>query len=356
MSDRKTTIRLGLVGCGEVTRAKHIPALLKIRNTVLAAVCDIDSLRLANVADKFGIRHRYRDMQEMLSAEEIDAVGICVPPEAHVNTAITAFNAGKHVWIDKPLALTPADCLRIIHAADRAHTIAKAGFHMRFHRLIQQARHLLLSGHLGDIESIHVIWHSPRGDENIPEWRCKRSLGGGALMEISVHHMDLLRYLLESEPVDIVAFARNGVRDDECAVILLRMANGILVTGEFSERAPHAIEIDINGRNALLHLDCLRFDGLEVRMHREVPGDPKIRLKSMNRFLMNLPEGLAVMRRGGDYRDSYFRAWNHFVECIRTGNQPDVSLHDGLKATQAVCRALESPVNALPQSAEKIFL
>jgi predicted dehydrogenase len=128
------------------------------------------------------------------------------------------------------------------------------------------------------------------------------------------------------------------------------MANGILVTGEFSERAPHAIEIKINGRDALLHLDCLRFDGLEVRGRNDVPGDPGFRAKSAFRFFKNLPEGLAVMRRGGDYRDSYFRAWSHFIECARLGLRPNVTLQDGLQATRAVCRTLESCLMEQPES------
>jgi predicted dehydrogenase len=327
---------------GDQTRAKHLPALSTLDNVLITAVADTSAERLERVAGEFRVPHRFENVHELLASADVDAVGICVPPEAHPDTAIVALNAGKHVWIDKPLALNPSECLRIIQAADKTHPIAMTGFHMRFHRLVRRARELLLSGALGSLETVQVIWHSPRGDANIPEWKRKRSLGGGSLIEIAVHHFDLLRYLLKSELTDIVAYTRDGTRDDECAAILARMANGVLVTGEFSERAPHAIEITVNGHDALLRLDCLRFDGLELRGRQDVPGAPAVRLKSMQRFLASLPEGIGVMRRGGDYRDSYRLAWSHFVESIRSQREPEATLDDGLRATEAVCRALEA--------------
>jgi len=341
-------IRLGLIGCGEVTRAKHLPALAAVPGISVVAVADPDADRRDRVAGEFNISRRYQDFHELLELKRIDAVGICVPPDAHVEVAVAGLRAGKHVWIDKPLALAVEECRRIIAEADRAKVIALTGFHMRFHRLVRQARDYIRGGALGPLESVRAVWHSPRGDRNLPEWRKRRSSGGGALMEIAVHHFDLLRFLLDSEIAEIFSLGRDGVRDDECGVVSARMANGILVTAEFSERAPHEIEFVANGSVGQLHMDCLRFDGWDVRSVRELPGAPRIRLRSAARFLGALPEGLRVLRRGGDYRDSYRSAWSHFALVIKSGKEPEMTLHDGLRATEAACAAVQSRLTGTP--------
>lgn len=342
MSQTGAELGLALIGCGEVTRAKHLPAICSLPDFKLVALADIDTARAARMAEAFGVARHVGSVGEILSLPGVAAVGVCTPPATHAEIAATAFRAGKHVWIDKPLALAAEDCRLLIEERRRAGTLAMTGFHMRFHRLVRQARERIQSGCLGPLESVRVVWHSPRGDDNTPEWKTKRALGGGALTEIAVHHFDLVRFLLDSEIEEIVACSRDEVRDDECAVVTARMSNGVLVAGEFSERSPHEIEIVVNGRAGQLKVDLLRFDGLELRGAREVPGDPAIRIRSALRLLRELPAGISTMRQGGDYRISYKSAWGHFAAAIRAGKMPEATLEDGLRATQAVCAALES--------------
>jgi myo-inositol 2-dehydrogenase / D-chiro-inositol 1-dehydrogenase len=342
MAVSEQPVKLGLIGCGEVTRAKHLPAIMAVPGLSVVAVADPKADRCERVAGEFNIPLRYPDVRELLEQKQIEAVGICVPPDAHADVAAEVIRAGRHVWIDKPLALSVDECRRIIAEAAPAPIVAMTGFHMRFHRLVRQARDLIRGGVLGELESIRAVWHAPRADQNLPKWRKRRSTGGGALMEIAVHHFDLFRFLLGSEIETIFALGRDGVRDDECAVVSARMANGMLVTAEFSERAPHEIGIVANGSAGQLHLDCLRFDGMDVRRVRELPGAPRMRLRSAARFMGALSGGLRVLHRGGDYRDSYRAAWDHFAHVIRSGGQPEATLDDGLRATEAACAAAQS--------------
>ena len=341
-------VRLGLIGCGEVTRAKHLPAIAGIDGLRVTALCDVDEGACAIASERFPVARRYTDPFQMLRSADLDAVGVSVPTPAHADLAVAALEAAKHVWIDKPLALTVDGALRIIAAARRVDVVAMTGHHMRFHRLVRQARELIRTGALGRIESVRVVWHSPRGDANIPKWKTSRADGGGAVMEIAVHHFDLLRFLLDTEIDELFALSLDGVRQDECAVVSGRLSNGALIAGEFSERSAHEIEIVVNGHDRVLRVDCLRFDGLECRETRLPPGSPKARLGQAAHLLRELPSGLAIMRQGGDYRISYRAAWSHFADAIRNGRAVESTLEDGLRAVYATCAAVESGRQGVP--------
>jgi myo-inositol 2-dehydrogenase / D-chiro-inositol 1-dehydrogenase len=347
-------LRLALIGCGEVTRAKHLPALARIRTASIVALCDLDEKRSRQVAGQFGVARHCTDAGEIFAMPDVDAVGVCTDPGSHADLAIAAIRAGKHVLVEKPLALTPPDCIRMMAESEGAGVIAMTGFHMRFHRLVRQARDYIRQGSLGPIESVRIVWHSPRSDQGIPEWKTRRGQGGGALVEIAVHHFDLMRFLLDTEFEEIYAMNRDGTRHDEAAVIAARMANQTLVTGEFSERSAHEIEIVVSGERGWLRLDCERFDGLEIRGTGEPPGAPAVRLRSISRFLQNLLYGLKTLQRGGDYRISYENEWKHFAECVRTGAPPESTFHDGLRSVEAVCAALHSTATSRPVHVSRV--
>ena len=342
-TDSPRTIRLGIVGCGEVMRAKHLPALTKHAGVEITVAADVDLDRCRQLAAQFAIPRTCTTIEELLQTPDLDAVAVCTPPATHAELAIAALRAGKHVWVDKPLALNEDDCRRLMEEAARAGTIAMTGFHMRVHRLIAQARATIRRGELGRIQSVRLVWHGPRSDTNIPAWKTHRITGGGALVEIAPHHLDLLRFLLGCELAEIFAFSNTDVRDDENAVISARMSNGVLVSGEFSERAAHEMQIIISGSAALLTVDCLKFEGFQIRAIKQRPGSPATRIREGWHFLRSLPSGIGIMRRGGDYHNSFTYAWNAFFQAIRTGNtQALPTLHDGLRTTQAVCAALKS--------------
>src|SRR6185295_448813 len=130
--------RLAVIGCGEVTRAKHLPALSKIAEISLVAVCDLDKNRAREVAAAFSIPKHSVDSNEIFAMQDVDAVGVCTDPGSHADLAIAAIRSGKHVYVEKPLALSVADCARLIAAADAGSVLTMTGFHMRFHRLIRQ--------------------------------------------------------------------------------------------------------------------------------------------------------------------------------------------------------------------------
>ena len=335
-------IQIGIVGCGEVTRAKHLPKLQMIKGVKVVVVADVDQARCREVATAFAIPLTCSTMEELLQTPGLDAVAICTPPATHADLVISALRAGKHVWVDFPLVLSEEDALRLVREATNASTVLMPGMHMRFHRLFSRARRVIQRGELGRIESARVIWHGPRSDQQIAAWKTCRASGGGSLVEIASHHLDLLRFLLDSEIAEIFAISNDDLREDENASISARMSNGVIVSGEFSERSPHEIQIVVSGSAAILTIDGLKFEGFYQRSIRQRPGSPNYRLRDLWNFLCRLPGGLNIMRGGGDYHLSYFHAWSAFVDAIRGSKALRPSIEDGLRTTQAVCAAIRS--------------
>ena len=338
----RTRLGLALIGCGEVTGAKHLPALRHVDAVQVLVLADPDREKRERLADRFQVPHRVADVHEALAIAGVDAVGVATPPGVHADVALPAMDAGKHVWIDKPLALTADECRRIVDASTRGRTVVMTGFHMRYHRLVGEARAIIASGRLGTIESIRSTWYSPRADLGLPAWRWQRESGGGALVEIGVHHYDLWRYLLGTEVADVYATAIDGTRHDESAVVSARMTNGVLATALLSERTSHQIEIEVAGSEGRLRIDCLRFEGLEWLPLKVPPGSPRARLARYAQFARTLPVGLRSMARGGEYLDSYRLAWEQFARASLGGAAEICPVMDGWRATEIVVAALAS--------------
>ncbi|HEX2500143.1 MAG TPA: Gfo/Idh/MocA family oxidoreductase [Methylomirabilota bacterium] len=341
-------LRLGFAGCGEVAVEKHMPAVAELRDIEVVAVADADPQRLDAVHRRFGVPHRYADVARLLAHPGLEAVAICLPPRLQVDAALAAVKAGKHVWVEPPLGLSLGECDRLIDGAAESTSTVIVGFHMRWHRLVQQARDIVRSGRLGPLQSVRAVWNSPRDDDTLPEWRRHRRLGGGALVEIALEHFDLWRHLLESEVEEIFAYSAGDRWEDEAAVVSGRMASGVLVSAVLSERANHAVEFEIAGKAGRLRVACIRFEGLEFYPTYTMPSSARARLGRAAHFLRELPAALPRMHRAGDYRLSYREQWRHFHDAIRTGAPVGATLADGRQALAVTLAAAESTVRRRP--------
>ena len=341
-------IRLAFVGCGAVTEEEHLPALAGLDGIQTVAAVDPDPRRLQHVADHFQIRARYRDVESLLSASDIDAVAVCIPATVHAAAVVPVLEAGKHLFVEKPPGLSLDDVDRMIDAARSRPVKALVGYHMRWHRLVRQARGIIASGALGAIESVRLVWYGPRDDQYLPPWRERRDLGGGALVETAVDHFDLLRYLLGTEVDEIFALSRPGRREDENAVVSGVLANGILVSAVFSERTTGDIEVEVCGSEARLRVSCERFEGLALYPNGSSPGSVRSRLKRLPQIARVLPSGLMNLRQGGDFKVSYREQWRHFRDAIQRDLPVECTLEDGRAALQIALAAAESATVGRP--------
>src|SRR5881392_670419 len=121
--ERATKIRLGIIGCGGVTERHHLPALCRVRDIEVIALADIDSLRAERLGRRFNIGLHYPSYSDLLETTRIDAVAVCVPPQLHAEVALAALDHGKHVFIEKPLALSLSDCDTLAEQANANHSL-----------------------------------------------------------------------------------------------------------------------------------------------------------------------------------------------------------------------------------------
>ncbi len=342
-------IKIGVIGCGRVTESFHLPALKQLPNVEVAGLADIDGERLNQVANQFRVERRVADYSDLLADSSIDCVAVCVPAQFHVEIALAALDAGKHLFVEKPLALTLEDCDRLIEKANLVENKITVGFNLRHHRLIQEAKRIIQQGILGNIEAIRSNWTSAiRFRQEVPAWRNSRKSGGGALFEIGVHHFDLWRFLLQRDVEEVYALSHLENGTDATATVTAKLSNGVIATSVFSEHTSDDNELEIYGDKGRLRVSLYRYDGLELLSTATVRHGILNRLKKMAAQIKQIRKGVHVLRNGGDFKMSYLFEWRHFINAIQNDNPTLCSLEDGKKALEVVLSSIESAATNRP--------
>jgi predicted dehydrogenase len=343
-------LRLGIVGCGYVADNRHLPTLSRIPEVTVVAASDRDPAALARVADRWGIARRHRDTDDLIADPLVEAVAVLTPTGAHADVALAALDAGRHVFVEKPLALTMPDADRI---ADRAAVSAgrtMVGFNQRWHRLALQARELIRGGAVGRVQGVASTFIDARATvAGLPAWRLERAHGGGALIDKGIHHIDLWRFLLDDEFEQVYALSRPGGGDDEALVVSARLRSGVVGTLLACDRTSTGNELRIFGEQGALHLDLYRTEGLARVTLTDLPGAPATRLRRLASGARQLAGGIGEIRRGGVFDASYEAQWRHFASAVLAGRDPECTVEDGRRALQVVLAAAESADSGEPR-------
>ena len=224
-------VRWGVIGCGGIAMRRTIPGLVLAENSELVAVMDAvaDSAQLCK--EKFGAKYAFTDCDDLLACQEIDAVYIASPVGCHYAQAVAAARAGKHILLEKPLGMTVAQAQQILRICNAEGVKLGSGFMMRFHNLHEQLRQLIAEDRLGQIVSMRAqftCWYP----EIEGAWRQKLSTsGGGALMDMGIHCIDLLRFISGLEVAEVTALIGNQIfkyEVEDAAALVMRMQNGAL--------------------------------------------------------------------------------------------------------------------------------
>lgn len=351
MNDRPA-LRLGIIGCGRATRELHLPAIARVSGIEAVALADTNPTALAAAADASGAPARYTDHRGLLEDDAVEVVAVCVPAAAHEEVAVDAMRTGKHVLVEKPLALDLAACDRLVEAAADAPGRVLVGYNLRHHRLVRDLAELLRAGGAGAIEAIRSTWTSAvRHSHDLPAWRDRRAEGGGALFEIATHHVDLWRFLTGAEVETVFAVGHGRDTDDETVALTATLTNGVVVNALFSERTAHENTLVVYGREARITLDPFRFDGLTVDA---VGGKSGIaaRLGRLAAFAEALPAGLASARIGGEFCLSYDHEWAHVRDVIAGDAAAAVTVEDGRRAVAVALAAMASLESGRPVRVE----
>lgn len=225
--------RLGwaIVGCGWVARDYVAPAVLQAGNARLVALCDLDAEALARMPGDEVLRHT--ELRQVLQDPDVQAVYIATPNHAHAALTEACAAAGKHVFCEKPMATRLEDGVRMVEACKRAGVMYATAFDQRHHAAHRKLRTLIHEGALGTVTQarIHYACWTPR-DWTANNWRIDpRQAGGGAMIDLAPHGIDLLEVLLGDEWESLIAVQQRRVHDyavDDGAVLVGRMKSGIL--------------------------------------------------------------------------------------------------------------------------------
>ena len=206
-------LRLGMIGAGNIANT-HLERYAKIPTVELAAICDINAERLNETADKYGITERYTSVDEMLASCELDAADVCVWNCTHAECTIAALNAGLNVLCEKPMAMTAAEAQAMKDAADKNGKLLMLGFVTRFSNEARIAKDFIDNGCLGDIYYSKAVYLRRHG--NPGGWFSDKSRsGGGPIIDIGVHPLDLTRYLMGNpKPQSVFCVAANELHED----------------------------------------------------------------------------------------------------------------------------------------------
>src|SRR5215203_3111260 len=191
-------LRIGVIGCGQIARGIHLPVLGRIPDARVVALAEpVEASRAAAIAMAPGARS-FSDYRELIQGGGLDAVVICAPPHLHAPSAIAAFEAGLHVYLEKPLAPSLAEGQRIVDAWRRARRVGMMGFNFRFHPQAERMRQRLRAGDVGTPLGVRTVFSIL--PHELPEWKRTRDTGGGVLLDLASHHIDLVHHLLD-DPV-----------------------------------------------------------------------------------------------------------------------------------------------------------
>lgn len=198
MLKKETTLRWGIVGCGSVAETKGGPALYKAPGSQLVAVMSRDEEKARSFARRHGVKQHYSRIDDLLNHQEVNAVYIATPVASHCWLTLAAAAAGKHVFCEKPMAMNVEECHRMIEACRKNKVTLMIAYYRRFFPNIIKARELLEGEAIGRAILAKVMTSSPSNPaKNASQnWRIDPRLsGGGVLMDIGSHRLDLLLYL-----------------------------------------------------------------------------------------------------------------------------------------------------------------
>ena len=274
-------MRLALIGCGSIATRTHLPAFQKIDGVEVVAFAGRSRPKAEAAAKMWGSGAVVDDWRAALAVEGVDAVDICTPNALHAEIALEAIARGLHVLVEKPMATTVAEADAMVAAADAAGVVLMPAQNVRFAAPFVAAAEAVRAGRIGSTVSFRAAFGhgGPEGWAPDATWFLDReAAGGGALLDLGVHMIDVIRAVLGDEVVEVAAMVDGDAGGVErVAQLVLRMGDGALGTlqASWSARPGPDHQLTIFGTEGKLHLDGrtpLTFSGLDGASERvELP-------------------------------------------------------------------------------------
>jgi len=193
----KKKLGIGIIGSGAIAQGAHMPGYAALTDCEILAVCDVSAQARKSAAQKFNVPHQFKNWKDLLAIDEIDAVSVCTPNTYHYQPTIDSLKAGKHVLVEKPMAVSADEAKKMTRTARKAGLKLMVGQTARFNPQARAMKAFIESGAIGDIYYARAMALRRRG---IPGWGAftsKKLSVGGPIFDIGVHILDLTLWLMD---------------------------------------------------------------------------------------------------------------------------------------------------------------
>jgi predicted dehydrogenase len=341
----ENTVRVGVVGAG-IWGTMHARAYHQHAAAELVGICDLDEKRAAQVASTYGVPNCAESVAELL-ALGLDAVSVATPDNAHLEPVLAALEAGVHVLVEKPLATSEEDCLRMIEAA-RSHNVhLMVDWHNRWNPPAYEAWRSIRAGELGDIQ---YMYYRLSDTIYVPTTMLPWAADSSVLHFLGSHAIDTVCWLLDESPVEVSCkrkdgiLAGMGIDTADMYLTTLEFPSGATVLVENSwvlpQSAPALIDHrwEIIGTSGVLYFDATHNRAV-AKYTAETPGgfpNP------------SFPDMFVTPEVHGRQLGFCVEPMSHFVESVRDGKAPLTCGEDGLRNTRILLAAEEAASRGRP--------
>lgn len=330
-------LKFALVGCGRIAgRHSDLLGSGEIAGAELAAVCDVVADKARAIGEKFGVPW-FTDMDEMMRAADVDAVSVLTESGYHAEHVLRLAPYGKHIIVEKPMALTLDDADAMIAACDRYDCRLFVVKQNRFNLPVVKLREALEKGRFGKMVmgTVRVRWCRPQHYYDQADWRGTWAMDGGVLANQASHHVDLLEWMM-GDVNSVCAMARTALVDietEDTAVVLLRFRNGALGVIEATTAVRPK---DLEGSLSILgETGTVEIGGFAVNEMRHwnfsqaLPEDDDV----MDKYSVNPPNV---------YGFGHKAYYDHVVDCIRESKAQLVDGLEGRKSLELITAIYEA--------------
>ncbi len=328
------TLNFGIIGCGRVF-SKHAEAITQLNGAKLAAVCDIKKERLGEAENKYSCKG-FKDYKELISLPEIDAVSICSPSNFHAQMTIDAAKAGKHVIVEKPMAMDLKDADEMIRVCSQNKVKLFVIKQNRYNEPIKKLRQALDENRFGKLfyGNTTVYWSRPQEYYDQDPWRGIKTSDGGVLMNQAIHHIDMIRWLM-GEVKSVKAYTdtlTHNIEAEDMGIVILKFKNGavgsiVATTSVF----PHNIEgsVTIMGTSGTVKVGGVALNKMEIWKFKDWRNEDELIAKSSE----NPPNV---------YGYGHLRYMKDVVNAIQNDLPPKIDGIEGRKTLELVMKIYQS--------------
>lgn len=344
MSDK---IRIAIIGAGSISEL-HLQSYRNNPRAELAAICDLNETRAQAKAEKYGIPHVYTDYRELLSRPDIDAVSICTWNNGHAPISIAALDAGKHVLCEKPFCKTVEEALTVEQAVRRSGKTLQVGFVRRYAANTRIVKQFADNGELGDIYYAKASCIRRLGNPGGWFSDIERS-GGGPLIDVGVHVIDLCWYMMGRPKVKSVSgntYRKLGNRSNVKNLAFYKAADYDAGHNDVEDLANAMIRFE-NGASLLVDVSFTlhaKEDELTVKLYGEKGGvelEPKLAIitERHDTILNIVPQ---INNLSFDFASGFQDEIDYFIEVCRGTKETISPVEDGVEMMKMLCGIYES--------------